>query len=105
MNITIHIERLVLDGLPVTSHDAGVVQSAIEAELAGLFVQQGFGPGLPRGKALSHLRTGSIHVGCGASPAQIGDQVASVLHHGVVRASRRMPMRSERRAILAGGAE
>ncbi len=34
MNINIHIERLVLDGLPVTGPDSSIVQVAIETELA-----------------------------------------------------------------------
>ena len=34
MNINVHIERLVLEGLPVTDPDSPIVQAAIETELA-----------------------------------------------------------------------
>ena len=36
MNLSLHIERLVLDGLPVTSSNSALLQAAVEAELGRL---------------------------------------------------------------------
>ena len=50
MNINIHIERLVLDGLPVAGPDSSIVQVAIETELARALAGQG----------LSRLSSGAV---------------------------------------------
>ena len=44
MNINLHIERLVLDGLPLTASHAAEIRSAIESELAHRLAEEG----LPR---------------------------------------------------------
>ena len=36
MNINLHIERLILDGLPITRQQGPHVQAAVEAELTRL---------------------------------------------------------------------
>ena len=36
MNINLHIERLILDGLPIEPRQRAQVQAAVEAELARL---------------------------------------------------------------------
>ena len=49
MNIKLHIERLVLDGLPVTRSQGPLVQAAMEAELARLMAEGGLaGAGIGR---------------------------------------------------------
>jgi len=37
MNISLHIERLILEGLPITSNSGPQLQAAVEAELTRLF--------------------------------------------------------------------
>jgi len=79
MNLTVHIERLILDGLPVTSHDAHVVRTAVEAELTRLLAQQGIAPNWQRGAALPQLQGGPVHIPHGANPPAIGRKIASAV--------------------------
>ena len=39
MNLNLHIERLVLEGLPATGDHAGIIQQAVAAELARRFAE------------------------------------------------------------------
>lgn len=41
MTVNLHIDRLVLDGLPIGAQEGPLVQAAIEAELARLIVAHG----------------------------------------------------------------
>jgi len=52
MNINLHVERLVLDGLPVTRSQGPLLQAAVEAELASLLAKDGLPPYLAVGGAL-----------------------------------------------------
>jgi hypothetical protein len=78
MNINVSIERLVLDGLPVTSvHDA-TIQGAVETELACLLAEHGLSH-LSAG-AVPHLSANSIEVTRDSKPAQLGHQIARAIH-------------------------
>src|SRR6266852_529340 len=83
MNITVHIERLVLEGLPVGSHDAPAVQAAVEAELSRLLSQGGIASSLRRGADLHYLRADSLSLRHCARPVTIGAQIASALHRTI----------------------
>ena len=47
--IKVHIERLVLEGLPVMRSEGPLVQAAVQAELSRLLAEGGLGPGLASG--------------------------------------------------------
>jgi hypothetical protein len=79
MNLTVHIEQLILDGLPVTSHDASLVRAAVEAELTRLFAEQGIAPNWQRGTALPQLQGGSVHIPHDANPPAIGRKIAGAV--------------------------
>lgn len=80
MNIHIHIERLILDGLPVKGSDGSMVQAAIEGELARLLAEQGL-PGVSAG-AVPNLAGGRIQLVRDSKPAHIGHQIAQAIHTG-----------------------
>ena len=77
-SIRVHIERLVLDGLPVTGSDGALVQEAVEMELARLLSERGL-KGISSG-AVSHWVGGSIQLDRAGKPHQLGSQVAAALH-------------------------
>lgn len=58
MNIQVHIERLVLEGLPVTSLQGPLIQQAVEKELARLLTAHGLADELRRGCAMPRMRAG-----------------------------------------------
>jgi hypothetical protein len=82
MNIRLHIDRLVLDGLSIGAHDGPLVQAAIEAELSRLLA--GIAPdAFGRGFAVPSLRAEAVPLDAGATPQGIGAQVARAVHKGV----------------------
>jgi hypothetical protein len=81
MNVTLHIERLVLDGLDVRPGDRPRLQAAVEAELARLLGEGGIAPGLAEGGAVPALRGGTVQAGGGGS--QLGTQIAQAVYGGI----------------------
>jgi hypothetical protein len=81
MNTNVHIERLILDGLPLTSGHGAVVQAAIETQLARLLGANpgGIFPDLRNGQTMPSVQAGSLPLADKSSPAQIGHQIAGVL--------------------------
>lgn len=73
MNINLHIEKLVLDGLPVGTHEGPLVQAAVEAELARLIEQGPFEQPIPLGRdggPLAQLGNGSV-----IGPERLGKEI------------------------------
>ena len=85
MRIKLHIERLVLDSLPVSRTQAQVVRTTVERELTQLLTTQGFSDELRGGGALSSLRAGNIRLEKRPQPATVGKQIAGALHRGIGR--------------------
>jgi hypothetical protein len=83
MNINLHIEQLILDGLPIESHQASQVQAAVEAELTRLLTENGLSSHLQLGGALPILKANEIPLAPGNSPAQMGTQVAQSVYSGI----------------------
>ena len=79
MNINLHIERLILDGLPISRRDGSAVQAAVEAELTRLLSEGGLSPDLLSGAALPSIKANAINVEKESSPAALGQQIASSL--------------------------
>ena len=77
MNINVHIERLILDSLPVANGRGDLVQAAVETELTRLLAEKGLSH-LSAG-AVPHLSANSIHMAHGSKPVQLGRQIAGAL--------------------------
>ena len=83
MNIELHIERLILDGLQVAAQDRAHLQAALETELTRLLTSDGLRPDVLSGGPLRSLSAGEIHVTSKTSAAQLGNQIAQAVHGGV----------------------
>jgi hypothetical protein len=83
MNIQVHIERLVLDGLSVAPSQGQLVQAAVEAELARLLASGSLATALSTGAALPVLRAGTIQLAAHHTPAQLGGQIAGAVYSGI----------------------
>jgi hypothetical protein len=84
MSINVHIERLILDGLPVERHQARLVQSAVEAELAQLLAAEGLASGFKSGgHATPRIEAPGIQLASDSSPGQIGQQIARAVYGGI----------------------
>jgi hypothetical protein len=82
MTIDVHIERLVLDGMPAMA-DTRAVRSALRRELARLLQTGRLSDAIRIGGALPHLRSDPIHVQPAAPPQRFGGQVAEAVHGAI----------------------
>jgi hypothetical protein len=83
MNIHFHIERLILDGLPITRRQGPLVQAAVEAELARLFAINELTPNLMAGGVVSSLHAGGVQLAHDGTPKQLGVQIAGAVYNGL----------------------
>ncbi len=83
MKIQVHIERLVLEGLPVTSREGPRVQAAVEAELGRLLGATGLRGELRSGGALPALSGHPLRLMRSQHPSLLGQQIARSVHGGI----------------------
>jgi hypothetical protein len=83
MSVHIHIERLILDGLPVTRSQAPLVQAAVESELARLVAQGGLAPDFSGGGAMPYVQAGAMQVTSSNDAAALGRQIAQSVYGGI----------------------
>ena len=82
-SIHLHIERLILDGLPIERAQGPHVQAAVEAELTRLLTENGLGAISATGGAVPSVRASAIQLTSGSSPAQVGIQIAQSVYSGI----------------------
>lgn len=85
MSINLHIERLVLDGLPIGNGEGKLVKAAVEAELSRLLAANGLHQDLLSGGSVPSVRTDGIRLKNDSSPADLGHQIASAVYGGIGR--------------------
>jgi hypothetical protein len=83
VNISVHIERLVLDGIEVPYYQRPLLQAAVEGELVRLLARGGVAMGLMAGGAVPSLPGGAIHLAEGNDPTYLGTQIARAVHGGI----------------------
>jgi len=84
MNINLHIERLVLDGVNIAPGQRPLVQAAVESELTRLLTAGGLSPDLTGGGALHRVSANAIQLNSSAGgPADLGRQIASSIYGGI----------------------
>ena len=98
MNLNIRIERLILDGLPLTTMQGRELQAAVEFELARLLVDGGRLPELPAGIAVERVAGETIRLAGDVKPSGLGFQIAGAVHSGLAKgfSARAMPGSSRR---------
>jgi len=83
MNVRLHIDRLVLDGVSLSAGGRPRLQAAIESELARLITAGGLSPELARGIAVPSIRAPQMTYASDAKPAQLGSAIAGAVYGGV----------------------
>lgn len=82
MNINLHIERLVLDGVNVPPGQRHLLQSIVASELTQLLTSGGLSPSLAQGVALPHINADNIHR-TDNNPKHLGRQIAQSVYGGI----------------------
>jgi hypothetical protein len=83
MNINLHIERLVLDGVNIAPDQRHLLQASVETELTRLLTAGGLSPSLAQGTALPRMSTSGIQLTGGNDPTQLGQQIAQSMYGGI----------------------
>jgi hypothetical protein len=82
MSIHLHIDRLVLDGLPLSPADGPLFKAALVSELTRL-MGDGLSPELAEGAAVPRLRAQGIEVAPSDGPGIIGKKIAGSVYGGL----------------------
>jgi hypothetical protein len=80
MNIVVHIERLVLDGVPVAQSERAKLRAALEAELTRLLAIRGLTPALLEGGTVLRMSAGKLQIDKNGDPEKLGRQIAQAVH-------------------------
>ncbi len=91
MTITVHVERLLLDGLPLTSRDGILVQAGIVSELERLLRDGDLLEAWNRGAAMPRLEAPGISVAAGDRAADIAASVANAVRGALAHPIRTRP--------------
>ena len=83
MNINLHIDRLVLDGIPLDSYQRPVLQQALQGELVRLLANGNLNPDFAGGIAIHRLTVPDIQLAENSQPTQLGQQIAGALYGGI----------------------
>ena len=83
MNINLHIERLVLDGLDIAPEQRPVLQAAVEGELRRLLTERGLSPSLAQGVAVPRLSVRDMQIAIASNPTEVGHQIAQSVYGGI----------------------
>ena len=83
MNIIISIERLILDGLPLTPHQRPVLQVALEEELARLLADDGLAYDLQTQGMYPRVTAGEVQVRDNIDARLLGKQLAQAIYRGI----------------------
>lgn len=75
MNVKLHIERLILEGITLAPHEHRPLQASVEAELGRLLSAGGVSQELAGGIALPSLRAGDIQLGAGGGRCRLGGRL------------------------------
>jgi hypothetical protein len=85
VNINLHIEQLVLDGVFVESHQRPLLKASLETELGRLLAQKGIGSSLQSGGAFKTKRTDAVEIGQTGRPSHFGRKIARSVYGGINR--------------------
>ena len=83
MTIHLHIERLILDGLPNQKEQSPLVQAALERELTRLLGTDGLGQELRAGRSASQVHASGIELADQTHPTWLGQQIAQRVYHSI----------------------
>ena len=83
MNITLHIERLILDGIAVPHRHRPIVQAAMEEELARLLALDGLSIDFQQSYVQQRLSAGVLELKDTDEPATLGRNIARAVYRGI----------------------
>lgn len=83
MNIHLHIERLVLDGVSLEPHQRAELKMAVVTELGRLLTSNGIGSGVQLSNGVRSVQGGLIAIDMHRKPCVLGQQIAQSVYGGI----------------------
>ena len=83
MNITVHIERLILDGIAVPHRHRPLVQAALAEELARLLSIDGLSSDFQQSHVQQSVLAGVLEISDSDEPAIFGRNIARAVYKGI----------------------
>ena len=83
MNVRLHIERLVLEGIDLSPAERPLLQEALQAELGRLLAEGGIGDGLAAGVMVPAVRANGFEMSREGDPIRLGQQIAGSVYGGI----------------------
>lgn len=83
MNVNLHIERLILDGVEIGPGQRYLLHSSVQTELTRLLSAGGLAAQLTSGGALPKVASPAIQLNSGHGPAELGRQIAGAVYGGI----------------------
>jgi len=84
VNINLHIERLVLDGISVEPHRRTELKTAVETQLGNLLVSNGIDSDLQSNNN-SRVVSGGLITLKNTQPINLGQQIGNVVYSGITK--------------------
>ena len=82
MNINLHIDRLILEGVDIAPHQRHLLHSSITAELTRMFSNGSLAPGFAAGFSVANISGGGVQL-AGNNPTQLGQQIAQSVYRDI----------------------
>lgn len=83
MNIYMHVERLVLDGISIHANQGSILKATVESELKELLVLDGIPSRIHSGVLTHAIRGGTIYIEANPQPLSLGQQIARAVYGGI----------------------
>jgi len=83
MDINLHIECLVLDGVGVEPQQKYALKAAVESALSQQLVSQGIGSGMRLEASRSSVRADSVSIESSQKTSSLGQQIGQAIYRGV----------------------
>jgi len=83
MKIKLHIERLILDGLPLERRHGLLVQAAVEQELTRLLATHGLDSEWQSGGAVPRVSAPAFRLANENPPSRLGQQIAQSVYSSI----------------------
>ncbi|MEL6763682.1 MAG: hypothetical protein AAFO87_08470 [Cyanobacteria bacterium J06607_6] len=83
MNVNLHIEELVLDGINLSPRQRSQLSAALQAELTRLIATEGMSPSLQLGGWRDRLSASNLQLSPDQSPTAMGHHIAQSIYGGL----------------------
>jgi hypothetical protein len=83
MNVNLHVERLILDGMDIPSRQQPAFQEAVIMELTRLITEGSLQLRLEADSAIHEMPAGTVQLSNGNEPTELGQQIARAVYGGI----------------------